>query len=183
MGRDAEDMTAYDDYIVRIPHQQEMPPCGMVYADVLRFWSYVRRDKSGCLLWIGAISSTGYGTFSIRRRSFNAHRIAYQLVRGSIEQGKHLDHLCRVRACVNPDHLEVVTQRENLLRGFSPAAQHARATHCIHGHEFTPDNIYWRPDHAHQRCCKKCIKIRDATRPKRDYRDERLRRIQSQLAS
>lgn len=74
--------------------------------------------NTGCWLWTGAVTGAGYGKLSFRRRLEGAHRVAYELLRGEIAPGLHLDHLCRVPCCVNPDHLEPVTQRENLMRGF-----------------------------------------------------------------
>lgn len=129
-----------------------------------RFWSRV--DKSGeCWIWTAGKNSAGYGQFSLRRRTVYAHRYAYERLRGPIPDGLELDHLCRVRACVNPAHLEPVTRRENQLRGESPIAQKARWTHCPRGHEFTPENTYYRPDgDGRHRLCKTCARIRDNRR-------------------
>lgn len=108
-----------------------------------KFWSKV--DKSagnGCWQWTGASNGHGYGRlFTARRISMMAHRFAYQLVKGEIPSGAVLDHLCRKRMCVNPDHLEAVSQRTNILRGIGPTAFNARTTHCKRGHELTPDNL------------------------------------------
>ncbi|WP_353848602.1 HNH endonuclease signature motif containing protein [Cellulomonas sp.] len=83
--------------------------------------------------------------------------MAWEQENGPIPPGMQLDHLCRVRECVNPLHLELVTQRENILRGESPAAHHARKTHCDHGHEFTPENTYRAPSRPRTRICRACV--------------------------
>lgn len=112
---------------------------------------------NGCWEWRGR-SDTGYGAAGWNGE-VNAHRSMYRLMLGPIPPGMELDHLCRNRACCNPDHLEVVTHRENVLRGDSPAAHHARQTHCVNGHEFTPDNIYSPPRGGRQ--CRACKRERD----------------------
>lgn len=92
--------------------------------------------ESGCWIWLGALSHNGYGFIGtgegnkIRR----AHRVSYELHIGPIPEGMQLDHLCRVRCCINPWHCEVVTLKENVLRGVGLSAQNARKTHCKNGH-------------------------------------------------
>ena len=97
-----------------------------------RFWSKAdRTDPSGCWLWTAAVDEqTGYGRLGIGTRSVAAHRIAFELFVGPIPDGMVIDHLCRVRRCVNPDHLEAVSQRENLLRGDTLTAAHASDRDC-----------------------------------------------------
>ena len=101
---------------------------------------YIPVPESGCWLWMGPISSHGYGKIG---KSY-AHRVSYERYRGPIPSELQIDHLCRVRCCVNPDHLEVVTANENKARGVSPAAVHARKTHCIKGHPFDEHNTWYR---------------------------------------
>ena len=105
------------------------------------FWAKVdKSDPEGCWLWTGALSD-GYGSFGIEgHRTKGAHRYAYETLVGPVPSGLQLDHLCRVRNCVNPDHLEPVTQRENLLRSEGAAARNARKTHCENGHPFDDEN-------------------------------------------
>jgi hypothetical protein len=110
---------------------------------------WARVDKSGdCWLWTGPLTRDGYGKTTFRGQSIVPHRIAYEELVGPIPEGLVIDHLCRVRNCVNPDHLEPVTFRENVLRGVGPAAIHAAKTHCVNGHPFDEENTYvfkrWR---------------------------------------
>lgn len=108
--------------------------------EVERFWSKVEQTDS-CWLWLASLSAEGrYGRFCIRGKDRRAHRVAYELLVGPIPEGMTIDHLCRVRHCVNPSHLEAVTMKVNVLRGNAFSATNARKTHCIHGHEFTPRN-------------------------------------------
>ena len=125
--------------------------------------------ESGCWLWTGACTGSGYGNF----RSHAAHRIVYELLRGPIPEGLELDHLCRVVSCVNPDHLEAVTPRVNNLRSMSPAALHAKKTHCPAGHLYDEANTY--VSEAGSRSCRSCG---------RDYhnRSNAMKRI-AQIAS
>lgn len=96
-----------------------------------------------CWYWIGNRSYKGYGEFAVSAtKKQKAHRFAYEFFVGPIPNGMTIDHLCRNRSCVNPKHLEAVTNKVNILRGIAPSAVNSRRTHCIHGHEFTPENTY-----------------------------------------
>ena len=102
---------------------------------VERFWSLVdKSDPSGCWLWTGVITEAGYGYFRTKANGWRgaaAHRFAwFSSGGGSVPEGMQLDHLCRVRNCVNPAHLEVVTPQENTLRGESPSSLNARKDRC-----------------------------------------------------
>lgn len=124
-----------------------------------RFWDKV--EFTGfCWLWTAHINSGGYGTFRGRdRRMVKAHRFAYETLLGPIPNGQHLDHLCRVRRCVNPDHLEAVEPRVNTLRGMSPTAILARKVLCSRGHKLSGDNLAIVKG---RRCCRECDRIRGA---------------------
>lgn len=104
--------------------------------------SYGIDEETGCWLWLSdAQLRAGYGRFYFDGRRHQAHRFVYELLVGSVPEGMELDHLCRIRRCVNPAHLEPVTGRVNILRGVSPSAVNAAKSHCSRGHELTGDNL------------------------------------------
>lgn len=127
-----------------------------------RFWEKVKKGDV-CWTWTGMKISKGYGYFWVDGVMQAAHRYSYELLAGPIPKGLELDHLCRNPACVNPDHLEPVTHRENSLRGESPAARNARKTHCKHGHPFSGANLYIHPTTG-QRRCRACTAARNSRR-------------------
>jgi hypothetical protein len=110
---------------------------------------------TGCWLWTGAMcgSDTAYGQTSIDRKKILAHRVVYEVFKGAIPAHFHIDHLCRQRSCVNPDHLEPVTSRENTYRGTNFMADMFDQTHCKRGHELSGDNLYLWHGHRHCRAC------------------------------
>ena len=130
-----------------------------------RFWEYV--DKTGaCWLWTGA-SSHGYGNFFIAKgegkyKQVQAHRWSYAELVGPIPEGLVIDHLCRVKKCVNPRHLQPVSQQVNVLRG--DVARALRENRCINGHEYTPENT--RINTAGARQCRTCDRARPDRRTK-----------------
>lgn len=111
-----------------------------------------------CILWWGRIQPNGYGVLGRweagRARTIYAHRMVYEECFGEIPDGMQIDHLCRVRSCVNPAHLEVVTPRENNLRNQSPAAISYRTNHCYQGHPYTPESTYVWNGRRYCRICR-----------------------------
>lgn len=116
-------------------------------------------------IWTGAKNDRGYGQISIRESGrptiLYAHRVSYGLFVGEIPAGRELDHLpfCRIRACICPWHVEPVTHKENVLRGNSPAAKHARKTHCVNGHELSGLNLWINSRNS--RVCLTCKRSRE----------------------
>lgn len=133
--------------------------------------------ETGCWNW--KLSTTnGYAQGTIgseldgsRRHLHSIHRELYEELFGVIPGDLQLDHLCRNRRCVLYRHLEVVTNKENVLRGNSPAAQHAKQTHCKNGHELKPENLYKETNYygGKIRRCRICVRQRqnEARRKKR----------------
>lgn len=131
---------------------------GLVAESNARFWSKVEKTET-CWLWTAA-TAHGYGRFRIgspRGKWLGmvmSHRFAYLSLRGPIPDGLDIDHLCRVRRCVNPDHMEYVTHKVNCQRGVGASAINLRKTHCSFGHEYSGSNLRITP--AGRRSCRKC---------------------------
>jgi hypothetical protein len=126
-----------------------------------RFWAKV--NGSGvCWEWEGSKNARGYGHFSLNNKLVYAHRYAWTTLVGTIPDDLVLDHLCRNTSCVAPDHLEPVSGHVNTMRGEGVASGNSRKTHCIRGHEFTPENIYRRAGGG--RRCKRCQQERNSAR-------------------
>ena len=119
-------------------------PTRFAYQHGTRKYSnpYVEDPDSGCWIWQGTKTPRGYGTCQRNGKGVYAHRLYWEQANGPIPDGLTIDHLCNNPSCVNPDHIALATQYDNMMRGSGPSAVNARKTHCVRGHEFTPDNTY-----------------------------------------
>lgn len=118
----------------------------------------VPEPMSGCIIWLGYVGDNGYANIGSRGKYSFAHRAAYELAKGPIPKGLQIDHLCRIRCCINPNHLEAVTCLENINRGLQ-----AKKTHCIRGHVMAGRNVLWCENPKGKktlRACKACRKLR-----------------------
>lgn len=113
-------------------------------------------DYNGCWRWLSSLDKDGYAN-RIRvtgtKKKKRVHRIFFELFERPIPEGLVLDHLCSVRDCVNPKHMEPVTNKENVLRGDTITAKNKAKTHCLRGHKFNIENIIYR---GKRRICKEC---------------------------
>lgn len=137
-----------------------------------RFHAKYDIDENGCWIWNSKLRADGYGVIwggVEEGREVRAHRLSYELHHGPIPEGLTVDHVCRVRACVNPDHLRLLERGENVLAGIGPAAVNARKTICKRGHALTEDNVYIT--RAGYRNCKTCRRLGQSVRYRliRDY--------------
>lgn len=143
------------------------------YAPMRRLRRFARKVNvtPTCWLWTGSRHPrNGYARVWFDKHDDHlAHRVAFEWARGAIPDGLVIDHICRVRHCVNPDHMELVTSVENVMRGVSAWAINARKTHCLRGHEFTSENTYLYNGMRH---CRECTRLR-----------KRERRARASLAS
>lgn len=132
-------------------------------------------DENGCWIWSGPLAhGTGYGSLHWRGGPKLVHRVSYIVYKGEIESKMVIDHLCRNKLCFNPDHLESVTTKENILRGTSPAAINSKKEYCINGHNLE-ENAY---TYDSKRLCRVCRK--DAAkrfRDKSEFVDGKYKRI------
>ncbi len=145
-----------------------------------RFWSKVVKgaDSLSCWLWTGVLTPQGYGQFSVDNRHYAAHRLLKSKL-SVVPERMVCDHLCRNRACVNPAHIEIVTNQENIRRGILGklnSAKGASISHCRHGHEYTEETTRFTPRGT--RTCRVCDRIRGSAYTA--ARVERNRRARAQ---
>ena len=112
----------------------------MIQQIVDSFFSKIK-PVGDCWMWTGHTNSRGYGGFWNGESTIKAHRFSWVFLMGPIPKKLVIDHLCRKRSCVNPGHMEIVTNKENILRGVSPSAKHARKTYCYRGHPLSGENL------------------------------------------
>lgn len=139
----------------------EQAGCRVVWG---RFAQKVERDGE-CWAWTAGLMGGGYGQFHDGGPNY-AHRWLYARLIGPIPEGMTLDHLCRNRKCVRPDHLEVVTRGENVLRGIGFAAKNHLATHCPNGHPYAGSNLVVKGDGS--RRCRECHRVQQSARHRRN---------------
>ena len=123
-------------------------------TDIDRFLYKIKIDGNGCWVWLGG-KSNGYAYFWFKDKNVKAQRFSYALFMGDLPD-LPLDHLCRNRACVNPEHLEPVSTKENVLRGIGITSKNFKKTYCKNGHAFSQKNTYFRPTGG--RSCIICLK-------------------------
>lgn len=128
-------------------------------------WERIERwtDRSGgCWVWTHWLDQDGYAHASYEGKRVRVHRWSWEQVNGPVPPGLELDHLCRTRGCVRPDHLQAVSHRENMMRGVAPSAVNAKKTQCKHGHPFSGENLILQIDG--RRSCRTCTNRRARTR-------------------
>ena len=134
---------------------------GRPRTTIVDFFRKVDKQDSGCWLWLGAKTHNGYGRFAHGNKTRRAHRWIYEQMVGHIPFGLTIDHLCNVRACVNPEHMRVTTIGENAMRGEMNLARINRSkTHCPYGHVFAGHNLFMEGTRRRCRACNNARKAR-----------------------
>src|SRR3990167_9039589 len=127
------------------------------FITIKRFLNKIKLDHTNCWVWDAYKHPKGYGQMRVNGKTVWAYRLSYEIFKGDIPKGLTIDHLCRVRSCVNPDHLEAVTMKENILRGVGITAKESRQTHCKSGHRFILENTnFVKTKSGFGRECKIC---------------------------
>ena len=142
-----------------------------------RFWEKVQIQTNGCWEWTAAKDEEAYGFFRAGGKQVRAHRWAYEYCIGLIPPGLEPDHLCRNRSCVNPWHMEPVTNIVNILRGNGQGAINARKTHCKKGHPLAGDNLGIQSD-GKKRYCVTCYREWKRTAWHRKHPEDKIREYQ-----
>lgn len=140
--------------------------------DLKKFYLFSNKvsiSSDGCWNWTASTHRHGYGFFGFNKKVQLSHRVSYQIFLGEIKEGLVLDHLCRNKRCVNPDHLDPVSQKVNMQRGI-----HATKKYCKNGHEFSAQNtkLYIRKPNNINRICLTCVKNANDSRSLKKKRDK-----------
>lgn len=145
--------------------------------------SRYRITDSGCWEWLGSTNGLGYGRMRLPGDTYHyAHRVSYEDHKGPIPTGYQVDHLCRNPLCINPDHLEAVTNRENIARSKNKCASVLRENKCFRGHDFTPENTYvtWNGGRSCRICRNQRERARQSTPEWKEYKREYNQRCRSE---
>lgn len=149
-------------------HDQSTTPAPFTSKQLARFWAKI--DRSGgddsCWFWTASRTPKGYGQIRVRQEQWTAHRMMWFITHGSLPSWPMvIDHICKVKHCVNPSHLRVLHTTDNILRSNEPRIVAHRKNQCTKGHSYTPENTYVAP--SGNRRCRICLREKDRRRAKR----------------